>query len=165
MYSCSLALVESASHADLYLWICICVFVFVYFVFVYLCISVFCTCAFESHHWITVHRRSAWVSESCSWSADFYCTSPAFPIQVNFKYFNLTWFVFYLDTFYTCSGGTNIIQYIGSTQQTWILVTLMLFCPLKTQSHCLNGPGLPFWQPALNTRASSDEAKNHIKYK
>ena len=27
MYSCSLALVESASHADLYLWIYICVFV------------------------------------------------------------------------------------------------------------------------------------------
>ena len=69
-----------------------------------------------------------------------------------------------LTLFYTCSGGTNIIQYIGSTQQTWILVTLMLFCPLKTQSHCLNGPGLPFWQPALNTRASSDEAKNHGRW-
>ena len=116
MYSCSLALVESASHADLYLWICICVFVFVYFVFVYLCISVFCTCAFESHHWITVHRRSAWVSESCSWSADFYCTSPAFPIQVNFKYFNLTWFVFYLDTFLHLLGRNkhNSIYWIHS---------------------------------------------------
>ena len=38
----------------------------------------------KTHHWMfhSVHR-SVWVGESCSWSAAFYCTSPAFQIQAN----------------------------------------------------------------------------------
>ena len=121
MYSCSLALVESASHADLYLWICICVFVFVYFVFVYLCICVFL--------YFCILYLCIWES-SLNYCSPTLCLSQRvmqlvcrlllhlapFPIQVNFKYFNLTWFVFYLDTFLHLLGRNkhNSIYWIHS---------------------------------------------------
>ena len=150
--------------------ICICEFVFVYLCLcilylciLYLCILYLCICRVIIELLFT---DALLESASHAVGLPTFIAPRSFSNSSKFQIFQSHLICFsFLTLFYTCSGGTNIIQYIGSTQQTWILVTLMLFCPLKTQSHCLNGPGLPFWQPALHTRASSDEAKNHIKYK